>query len=52
MKFQMPKLNTPESDVDDEFAVVATNTVAGVEAKGINHKMIISVTCTPLSGLG
>jgi len=38
-----------ENDVDDEFAEAAAIILVGIEAKG--KLKIISVTCTPLSGL-
>jgi len=44
-----------ESDADGEFAEVATVVLAGIVAKGKFNRnksqMIISVTCTSLSGL-
>jgi len=57
-KILATKINTTESDIDDEFAVVTANIIAGVEVKGKLKRnksqiieIIISVTCTPLSGL-
>jgi len=59
-KFPVPKINVAESDVDDEFVKVAAVIIACTVAKGklkryISNRnksyMIISVTCTPVSGL-
>jgi len=54
-KFLALKINMAESDIDDEFSEAAAIIIAGTAAKGklkVNEpRMIISVMCTPLTGL-
>ena len=52
--FFAPKINTAESDVDDEFVIVVAIIIQGTEAKDNQLKRkckIISVKCMPAYGL-